>query len=241
MKQSPSINPQYAIVAFIGFLLFAIIGFWNSYFTKILDQENYRMHTHGIAILLWLILLIVQPYLIRTKRTGLHKKIGVFSYLLVPVLVLTTLDLLKFKLPETGPLGNINSFFIALVVNALIAFLIFYGLAIYHKRNANLHARYMICTAFPMFTPITDRIIGNHFPSLLAYVPNIDGMPVAPVIGFLMADVLLVGLCVWDWRANKRWNVFPFALLVLTCYHFSVLNFYKYSFWQSICEWFARI
>ncbi|NUN99437.1 MAG: hypothetical protein HUU01_02340 [Saprospiraceae bacterium] len=241
MKQASFILSKYLIFAFIGFLLFAIIGFWNSYFTKILDQENYRMHTHGVAIILWLVLLIVQPYLIRTKRTGLHKKLGIFSYLLVPVLLFTTLDLLKYKLPETGSPGNTGYFFIALVVNALVAFLIFYGLAIYHKRNINLHARYMICTAFPMFTPITDRIIGNYFPSLLAYVPNIDAMPVTPVIGFLMADLLLIALCVWDWRANRRWNVFPFALLILTCYHFSVLNFYKYGFWQAFCEWFIQI
>lgn len=241
MKPTQSINYRYITIFFIVFFLCAIVGFWNSYFTKIFDQENYRMHTHGIALILWLVLLIVQPYLIRTKKVRLHRTLGKFSYFLVPILVLTTLDLLKYSLSKAEQLGNTGYFFVALVINALIAYLIFYGLAIYHKRKANIHARYMICTAFPMFTPITDRIIGNHFPSLVAYVPTIDTMPVVPVIGFLMADLILVGLCIWDIRSNRRWNVFPPALLILLFYHFSVLNFYKYPFWQSFCEWFHAV
>ena len=241
MKPTQSINYRYITVFFIVFFLCAIVGFWNSYFTKIFDQENYRMHTHGMALILWLVMLIIQPYLIRTKKVKLHRMLGKFSYLLVPILVLTTLDLLKYSISKTGQLGNIGCFFVALVINALIAYLIFYGLAIYHKRKANIHARYMICTAFPMFTPITDRIIGNYFPSLAAYVPTIDTMPVVPVIGFLMADLMLVGLSIWDIRSNKRWNVFPPALLILLLYHFSVLNFYKYPLWQSFCVWFKAV
>lgn len=241
MKPSQSINYRYITISFIVFFLLAVVGFWNSYFTKIFAQENYRMHTHGIALILWLALLIIQPYLIRTKKLPLHKTLGKFTYLLVPILVLTTLDLLKYSLSKMERLGNTGYFFVALVVNALIAYLIFYGLAIYHKRKANIHARYMICTAFPMFTPITDRIIGRHFRSLIAYVPTIDTMPVVPVIGFLIANLILVGLCIWDIRSNKRWNIFPVALVILLLYHFSVLNFYKYPFWQSFCEWFQAI
>ncbi|MCP1381632.1 hypothetical protein [Runella salmonicolor] len=238
MKPTQSINYRYIIIFFIVFFLCAIVGFWNSYFTRIFDQENYRMHTHGMALIMWLVILIIQPYLIRTKKVRLHRTLGKFSYLLVPILVFTTLDLLKYSLSKFEQLGSTGYFFVALVVNALIAYLIFYGLAIYHKRKANIHARYMICTAFPMFTPITDRIIGNYIPSLVAYVPTIDRMPVVPVIGFLMADLILVGLSIWDIRSNKRWNIFPVALVILLLYHFSVLNFYKYPFWQSFCEWF---
>jgi hypothetical protein len=241
MKPTQSINYRYITIAFIVFSLSAVVGFWNSYFTKIFAQESYRMHAHGIALILWLALLIIQPYLIRTKKIKLHKTLGKFSYLLVPILVFTTLDLFKYSLSKTDRLGNVGNSFVALVLNALIAFLIFYGLAIYHKRKANIHARYMICTVFPMFTPITDRIIGNYIPSLVAYVPTIDTTPVIPVIGFLMADLMLVGLSIWDIRSNKRWNIFPVALVILLLYHFSVLNFYKYPFWQSFCEWFHAV
>jgi hypothetical protein len=238
MKLEKSIY-QKSWLYFIVFFLFMLWGFWLTYFTKILDQENYRMHLHGAALILWCLMLIVQPYLIRSKKVKLHKKIGKFSYLLVPFLLFSTIDLLKYRLHGKAALSNSDNFFIALVLNALLIFLILYGLAIYHRRKGTIHSRYMLCTAFPLFTPITDRIIGIHFPSLLSYVPTIDGKPIAPIFGFAFADLLLIGLCIWDWRSHKRWNVFPFVLLLLISYHISVLTFYKYPFWVKFCQWFS--
>ncbi len=230
---------QKSYLYFIVFFLFMLWGFWFTYFTRILDQENYRMHLHGAALILWCLMLVMQPWLIRSKKVSIHKKLGKFSYLLVPFLLFSTVDLLKYRLHDQAELGNSDNFFIALVLNALLAFLILYCLAIYNKGKGPIHGRYMLCTAFPLFTPITDRIISIHFPSLLRYVPTLDGKPIAPVIGFAMADILLTGLCIWDWRSQKRWNVFPLALLILIGYHVSVLSFYKYSFWTKFCQWFA--
>jgi hypothetical protein len=224
---------------FILFFLFMIAGFWYTYFTRILDQENYRMHTHGAALIAWCLMLIIQPLLIRMKKTKLHRAVGKFSYVLVPVLLFTTTDLLRYRLQSVPQLGPLDYYFAALVLIALLAFIILYGLAIYHRKKSTIHARYMLCTAFPLFTPITDRIISIHFRSLLDYVPRIDHVPVVPVYGFILADLLILGLCIWDWRSHKRWNIFPFVLLVMLGYHFSVLNFYQYKWWQDFCNWFV--
>jgi hypothetical protein len=216
-----------------------LVGFWFTYFTKLLDQENYRMHTHGVTLILWCIMLILQAYLIQAKKYSLHKTIGKFSYVLVPLLVFTTLDLLNYRLPDT--LGTMDFFFVALVVNGLIAFVIFYALAILYRKKSTIHARYMVCTAFPMFTPITDRIQYIYIPSTVSYLPTIEGNPIAPVVGFAMADLLLLALSIWDWRSHKRLNVFPLALGVLVLYHFSVMNFYKFEFWKSFSNWFVGL
>ncbi len=128
-------------------------------------------------------------------------------------------------------------FFIALVVNALIAFSLMYGLAIFNRKKPSIHARYMICTVFPMFTPVTDRIIYTYFPSLLAYAPTIEGNPIVPFFGFLMADGLLIWLSIWDWKSHKRWNVFSVALLVLLLYHYTVFNCHKFQFWKDFSNW----
>jgi len=128
-------------------------------------------------------------------------------------------------------------FFVALVINALIAFIIFYGLAIYHRKKSGLPARYMICTISPMVTPVTDRIIGFHFQSIFPYLFTIEGKPIVPVVGFLLADLILVGLSIWDWKSHQRWNVFPVALVLLLMYHYSVLNFYKFEFWKAFSSW----
>ncbi|MEZ4902493.1 MAG: hypothetical protein R2822_12450 [Spirosomataceae bacterium] len=232
---------QKSYLYFLGFFLLMTFGFWLTYFTKLLEQENYRMHTHGISLILWCVMLVTQAYLIRIKNKALHKQIGKSSYLIVPLVVFTTLDLLKFRIDKSQALGTLDFFFIALVINALIAFLWLYGLAIYYKKEATIHARFMVCTIFPMFTPITDRIISIHFPNILPYFPTIEGTPIVPLAGFLLADLMLISLCIWDWQSHKRWNVFALALFILLLYHYSVLNFHKFPFWQSFCQWFFAL
>jgi hypothetical protein len=230
---------QKSYLYFIAFFLFMLFGFWLTYFTRILDQANYRMHTHGVTLILWCFMLILQAWLIREKKYSIHRQAGKFSYVLVPLMLYTTLDLLKFRLAAS--LGNMDFFFVALVVNALIAFVIFYGLAIFHRKKPAVHARYMVCTLFPMLTPVTDRVIFVYFPSFVKYLPTIDGNPIAPVVGFALADIMLIALCIWDWRSHRRVNVFPFALAILVLYHYSVLNFYKFDFWKTFSIWFANL
>jgi hypothetical protein len=228
---------QKSYVYFIGFFLLMLVGFWFTYFTRISEQENYRMHTHGAALVLWCVMLVVQPYLISIKKYALHRQLGTASYVLMPIFVYTTLDLLHYRLPDV--MTTMDFFSVALVLNAVIAVAIFYVLAIIYRKKPTVHARYMVCTLFPMITPVTDRIHHIYFPSTIGWLPTIEGNPVVPVVGFALADLLLVILCIWDWRAHQRWNVFPVALAILLFYHYSVLNFYKFPFWQTFSNWFA--
>jgi hypothetical protein len=127
------------------------------------------------------------------------------------------------------------------MLNAVAAFALFYGLAIYYRHDSQRHARWMLCTVFPLFTPVTDRLIGAHAPSLVGLVPRIDGSPVVPVAGFVLADAILVALALWDWRANKRTDVFPIALGALLLYHVSVLTLHRVPAWHAFCAWFLSL
>ena len=107
--------------------------------------------------------------------------------------------------------------FLALTLISIVAFALFYALAIWFRRDAQLHARWMVCTVFPLVTPVTDRLIGAHFQPVIGLVPQIDGSPILPAAGFLLADLVLVALTVWDWRANRRLGVFPAASSAFSC------------------------
>jgi hypothetical protein len=72
-------------------------------------------------------------------------------------------------------------------------------------------------------------------------VPRIEGNPILPVAGFVLADLLLLALALWDWRANRRFIVFPVALGVLLVYHTSVLTLYRVPLWNSLCVWFLSL
>jgi FtsH-binding integral membrane protein len=225
---------------FVGCLLLA---FWPSYFARLFEQPNWRFHLHGVALTLWAVMLVAQAQLIRTGRRALHRRIGQASYALAPAVVAITTSFVHYRVgaaaSSTPP--NFVAYFLALTLNSLVVFAAFYGLAIYHRRDAGRHARWMIATTFPLFTPITDRLIAAHGPALVALAPQIDGSPVLPVFGFALADLLLLGLAVWDWRANRRVDVFVQALLVLALYHVSVLVLYRVPAWHAFCAWFLGL
>jgi len=231
---------QQSYFYFIGFFVLVVAAFWMTYITRIFEQPNYRMHLHGAALTLWCLMLISQAYLIRTKNNGLHKRIGKLSYILVPLILFTTLDLFLYRFSDAPKLNTLDYHSAALVLNALIAFIIFYGLAIFYRKKSGLHARYMVSTVFPFVTPATDRIIHIYFPSVVPQFYAIEGTPMVPIAGFLMADLILVGLIIWDWRSHKRLNVFPFVFLIMLIYHYSVLNFHKFQFWRSFTEWLVE-
>lgn len=231
---------QRGYLLFVIFFVFVLVGFWLTYFTRLFHQENYRMHLHGIVLIMWCLLLIVQPYLIYKHKTRLHKQLGRVSYVLVPLIAFTTIDLFKYRLSELTVLSMGDYLFVASVLVALLTFLFFYGLAMYHRKQPAVHGRYMLCTIFPMFTAIIDRIITNYFPSVLAHLPSVDG-PVVQVVGLVLGDILLLMLCVWDWRSHRRWNVFPVALGIHLFYHFAVMNFHQYKFWRLFSVWFFEL
>jgi hypothetical protein len=204
-------------------------------------MDTWRQHAHGVVLILCCLMLVVQPLFIRAKQFAWHRRVGRGSYVLVPILFLTTLDLLKYRLSAAPQLEPGHFAFAALVINALVAFGILFGLAIYFRRRPVIHARFMVATAFPMFTPITDRIIATYLPSLVPRLPLIEGIPNLPLVGFLMADAMLVALSVWDGISHKRWNVFPVALVVLLAYHWSFLYGYQFAAWQRLCAWFVAL
>ena len=230
-----------AVVWFAAFFLFALWAFWPSYFSHVSDQPEVRFHTHGIAMTLWCVMLVTEASLIRTNRRALHRTVGAASYALVPLLVGATINLIHFRMKGGGTLPDIGLYQLALMVNAAVAFLVLYGLAMYYRHEPLVHARFMVCTVFPLFTPVTDRLIYAHWPSLTTLVPSLNGAPLVQIFGFALADFLLLVLIAWDWRARRRPGVFATALAVMTIYHASVLTLYRFDFWRSFSDFFRGL
>ena len=52
-------------------------------------------HLHASAFLLWFALLIIQPILINQHKIMLHKLLGQLSYLIIPMLIFTSIGMLQ--------------------------------------------------------------------------------------------------------------------------------------------------
>ena len=76
---------------------------------------------------------------------------------------------------------------------------------------------------------------------MIGWLPRIDGNPVLPVVGFAAADLILLALAWWDFRAHGRRDVFPVALGVLLAYHVGTLTLHRVPLWNAFCVWFVGL
>jgi hypothetical protein len=86
--------------------------------------------------------------------------------------------------PRGSSIGLVHVHVHALAMTAWC--LLLYGLAVLYRRTPALHARFTVSTVCPFLGAATDRITFGY----------------VPLIGFVLGDVLLTALAVWDWRTT---------------------------------------
>ncbi|MEO8102014.1 MAG: hypothetical protein ABI790_05780 [Betaproteobacteria bacterium] len=216
---------------FAAFLIVAVIGFWPSYFGRITLEGEWRVHFHGAMMFGWCALLATQAWLIRTRRTRWHRTLGKVSFAWVPVMLLSTLILQRFRLEQAAGHYSTELLYFSYLMVALVAlFVTCYGLAIVHRRTPALHMRYMICTPLPMIDPIVARMLSQYL--------GID-FPEMQVITFALTDAILLWLSVKDWPTGQR--VFPRVLVLFVLMELPVFFVYKTAWWPAVAAWFATL
>ena len=133
---------------------FTFLGFYTTYFNQFptfLETSAY-IHIHAAIASIWVLLLISQPLLIRKKKYKLHKQLGKISYLVFPLLILSFI-------PGMIRIFNSDSPTILFFpLSDIIMLIIFYFLAIYHRKNTSKHMRYMIGVVIVFLDPTLGRI-----------------------------------------------------------------------------------
>ena len=139
--------------------------------------------------------------------------------------------------------GLARPYALAFVLGLVAQFVYTYALAIYHRKTPAIHARFMICTAFPMVPPILDRILLFYLlpPPSAGFLPAIEGNPAYEFVSFAIVDAVLVVLSVWDWRSRRRLNVFPVVLGAFIVFQVLPVLIYRAAFWGRFFEWFLDL
>ena len=147
---------EYKNVGFI-FLLFiplTFLGFYKTYFVlapEFTGTVDTYTHFHAFVASILITLLITQPLLIRYKNFKLHRFFGKISYFIFFALILSFIpQMIKEYGKNLFPLNA--SFDIVLLI-------LFYTLAIKHKKDVTIHMRYMIAIALIFIGPTLGRII----------------------------------------------------------------------------------
>ena len=87
----------------VGFLIIflmiiTLIGFYPTYISKFPSFTDITSihHFHGAMMMIWFLLLIIQPFLIGYKKYTIHRTLGKLSYVIAPLVLFSIfLDLEK--------------------------------------------------------------------------------------------------------------------------------------------------
>ncbi len=216
----------------IGILLITFLGFYPTYLSKFPTFTGFGTahHFHGFVALLWLLLLLVQPFLIRAKRYALHRQLGKVGYVLMP-LVMASL----FFVARAGYRRNIQTLSQADALAALtngLPDLVFLGtlftLAMVYRKNTPYHLRFMASTGLMMMGPGLGRFLVTN------------GLPFPVVILLIVSmttGVALVWMIIDIWQKK---SAFPMGVFVAIGVCAFLINVNSHSgWWQATARTIA--
>lgn len=183
----------------LGYILILLIpltflAFFKTYFNQFpIFEDNITtyIHLHAVIASIWILMLIVQPILIRNRKNKLHKKIGKISYIVFPLLILSFIP----QMIRIINSDNLNVLFFPLADSILLS--LCYSLAIYYRKNVSKHMRYMIGTAIVFLGPT----IGRIGPLILGLSENVTQNSQYGLI-----YLILIGLILLDRKNGKNFQ-----------------------------------
>ena len=218
-------------------ILFGLLwGFHKTYVVYFPEFKNFTSihHIHGATMMTWIVLLIVQPILIRTGRVNLHRMIGKVSYVLAPLIVI-----MLFLIARRGyhhgvsdgiPIAESHAFMV-LDIRGPVAFALFYALAMINRKNPASHMRYMIATSLLMIGPGFARGLGTNF-----NVSIWDGINYTDYAAITIVAAFLA----YDWF--KKNNLVPYTVILSVLICENILWHYRMSdAWQGFAAKFAAL
>lgn len=222
---------------FIGLIGLVLLGFWPSYFSKFVNgTENYPFyfHFHATMMALWILLLIVQPILIRKKKLTIHKLLGRLTYILMPLLFSSIILLTHYQIQQHVQIVNGEKFYGPHLIIPFKDILILgtaYIIAIAYRHNVNIHARAMVGTGIVFIEPALARFLIN-----LTKDVNIGYYF---TIGILYS--ILIGLIILERKQKSgRW-LFPLILGLYIFAHSLILFQIDFGAWETFAKWFAGL
>ena len=200
-------------------------------------------HVHSGLMALWLVMLVLQAWFVRTGRWTLHRLVGRSSYAIVPLMVALT-TLLAHETLNRRPVisafdARVEIFDLMQVLGIVLA----WALGIAYRRRVELHVRFMVSTLFAMGSAILFRLLINWFswvPGLdMAEDPgNFDHLAIANGSILVLA---LLGLIAADWRRGIRCSPFWLVTVTTLVLHVGLFTFALTDGWASLVSGFAAL
>jgi hypothetical protein len=158
----------------------------------------------------WLVLVLVQAGLIRSRDIKLHRILGWSSLAIFAVMIITSCQMLVLMLSGKTP-GLAMPFELAKLfaysdVTALPLVIICYSGAIILRKDRHIHSRLMSITLLAVLLPALARMFMRLWPGMSGLIFSMN-----PSYIFVLT-VLAIAIFI-DWRKNQLHWPFPFAFI----------------------------
>lgn len=224
---------QSAWVWFTVGLAATLAGFWPSFFSHPFENALPQL-LHGIACTTWLVLLLTQAALYRTRRLALHRALGWTSVLLMPLVLGTGAWVLHLMLVDGGqsklpmPLARMLGFIDA---GTLIFLLVAWSLGMARRKRMPEHARWMATTLIVVLPPALFRLV-------LILLPGI-AVPMGMTFAYAITAAAALVPWVLDHRAGRRHAAFPACFVYVVGTNLALGPVGGSAAWMRITEWIA--
>jgi hypothetical protein len=167
-------------------VLAVFAGFSRSYYLKGLygtPELPALFHVHGFLFTSWMVFLVVQTGLVASRRTPLHRRLGVAGGVLAAAMTIAamamTMDLARRSAAAPTDAGLA---FTIVPFATVIVFPVLVGIALFYRRQPEVHKRLMLIATLELVTAGVARI------------PGAGSMP----LFFVLTDVGLVAILLYD-------------------------------------------
>ena len=144
---------------YIAMLGLATVAFWPGYLAVPKLERSGWTHFHAVTGTLWLSVLIVQPWAILNGRRELHVWVGRMSYLLAPLVLVGFVGLAHSSMQGKTPQGQaVDAYFFYIRLVLVAIFVGCYVMGVLHRKDPEVHSRYMLCTGLTLIDPVVHRI-----------------------------------------------------------------------------------
>jgi hypothetical protein len=186
-------------------------------------------------MLAWVLLLVVQPLLIRYRRRAAHRALGVLSYVLAPAVVISSVLLAHLRFRSMSPLVFLaEAHNLYLPLSAAVLFAIAWAFGIVYRKVTVLHAGFMVCTALTMIDPILGRI-------LAFYLPPLPHELIYQAITYGSADLILLALILGKGDdLTSRWAL-KTMLKIFIVAHALWFTLAQSAAWIPVARWFRGL
>lgn len=207
-SQAPSLNTKSIIIGMLLVYILVHIGFYITYIKHFPEFDGFKWlhHIHGSLMGSWLLMLVLQPFLIHKQKFVAHRFIGKLSYIIAPAILVSMVLIARLNY-HNGILHDSSIDVFARQSNTwmqIIMFTLFYSLAITYRKNTAWHMRFMIASAVVMTGPAMTRILGHTL--------DATSIPYAVIIALIVKTTIAGTLLTIDIVKKNNWRPYTIVL-----------------------------